>query len=78
MLFRSVVPAGTPRDIINRIYGDTRKVLALPDVRVKLVDQGANELVGSTPEELAKLIRSEIDKYRALVKKADIKVEQQP
>ena len=55
-----------------------RRIWALPDVRVKLVDQGANELVGSTPEELAKLIRSEIDKYRALVKKADIKVEQQP
>ena len=47
-----------------------RNLAARRDVRVKLVDQGANELVGSTPEELAKLIRSEIDKYRALVKKA--------
>ena len=72
-----VAPSGTPKDIINKVYADTRKVLALPDVRFKLVDQGANELVGSTPDELSKLIRSEIEKYRALVKRASIQLDQQ-
>ncbi len=73
-----VAPSGTPKDIINKVYADTRKVLVLPDVRFKLVDQGANELVGSTPDELSKLIRSEIEKYRALVKRANIRLDQQP
>lgn len=66
------VPAGTPREIINRIYEDTRKVLAMPDVRLKLIDQGGNELIGSSPEEFARALRSETAKYAKLIKDANI------
>ena len=62
------VPAGTPREVVNRIYEDTKKVLAMPDVIDKLVAQGGNELIGSSPEELARMLRSEAAKYAKLIK----------
>jgi len=67
-----VLPAGTGKDIINKIQADTVRVLALPDVRRKLIDEGANELVGSSPEQLASLIRSDIEKYRKLIRDAGV------
>jgi tripartite-type tricarboxylate transporter receptor subunit TctC len=70
-----VVPAGTPKDIVSRIHQDVVKVLASPDIRRMLVDEGANELVGSAPEEFAKHIGSEIERYRKLI--ADAGIEKQ-
>lgn len=67
-----VLPAGCGKDIINKIHADTVKVLALPDVRRKLIDEGANELVGSSPEQLASLIRADIEKYRKLIRDAGV------
>jgi tripartite-type tricarboxylate transporter receptor subunit TctC len=70
-----VVPAGTDKTIIAKIQTDVVKALAMPDVRQKLVDEGANELVGSTPEALGRLIRTDIQKYRRLIADAGIKIE---
>ena len=70
-----VVPAGTDKAIIGRIQSDVVKVLAMPDVRHKLVDEGANELVGSTPDALGRLIRTDIQKYRKLYADAGIRIE---
>jgi tripartite-type tricarboxylate transporter receptor subunit TctC len=70
-----VVPAGTDKAVINRIQAEVVKVLALPDVRRKLVDEGANELIGSTPEVLARLIRIDIRKYRKLIADSGIKIQ---
>jgi tripartite-type tricarboxylate transporter receptor subunit TctC len=44
----------------------------MPDVRRALVDEGANEIVGSTPEEFGSHIRSEIERYRKLIAEAGI------
>jgi hypothetical protein len=52
------------------------KVLGLPDVRERLVDQGANELVGSSPDEFGKMIRGDIERYRKLIRDARIVVQQ--
>jgi tripartite-type tricarboxylate transporter receptor subunit TctC len=70
-----VVPAGTDKAIIMKIQADVAKVLALPDVRYKLVDQGANEIVGSTPEELGRRIRTDIVKFRKLIADAGLRIE---
>jgi tripartite-type tricarboxylate transporter receptor subunit TctC len=67
-----VVPAGTPKDIVYRIQQDTAKVLALPDVRRTLVDEGASEVVGSSPEDFGKYIRGQIERYRKLIADAGI------
>jgi tripartite-type tricarboxylate transporter receptor subunit TctC len=71
-----VVPAGTPRTIVEKIHSDVVKVLGLPDVRERLVDQGANELVGSSPDEFGKMIRGDIERYRKLIREARIVVQQ--
>lgn len=70
-----VVPAGVPREIINRIYGDVKKILATPDVHERLVVQGANELVGSTPEDFGRAIRADTERYRKLIRDAGIVVQ---
>ena len=67
-----MVPAGTPREIINRIYEDTKKVLAMPDVRQRLTVQGGNELIGSSPEEFARMLRSETSKYASLIRDTNV------
>jgi tripartite-type tricarboxylate transporter receptor subunit TctC len=70
-----VVPAGTDKSIVNRIQADVVKVLALPDVKRKLVDEGANELIGSTPETLARQIKTDIQRYRKLIADSGIRIE---
>ena len=70
-----VVPAGTDKAIIGKIHADTIKVLALPDVKRKLVDEGANELIGSPPDALARLVHSDIQKYRKLIADSGIKIQ---
>jgi tripartite-type tricarboxylate transporter receptor subunit TctC len=71
-----VVPAGTPKAIVDKVHADVLKILALPEVKERLVDQGANELVGSSPEEFGRMIRAEIERYRKLIADARIVVQQ--
>ena len=68
-------PAGTPRPIVQRLYVETAKALKLPDVIERLGVQGGNELIGSTPEQLAALIKTEIAKYAKITKQANIRAE---
>jgi tripartite-type tricarboxylate transporter receptor subunit TctC len=70
-----VVPAGTDKATIGKIHADTVKVLALPEVRRKLVDEGANELIRSSPDALARLIHTDIQKYRKLIADSGIKIQ---
>lgn len=67
-------PAQLPPAIVDRIQKELAVALRSPDLREKLIGLGA-EPVGSTPGEFAASIRSEIERYRKLVKEAGIKVE---
>ena len=67
-----LAPAGTPRDIVNRLNAEILKALNAPEVRERLVTQGGNEIVVGTPEDLASLIRSDLQKYAKLVRDAKI------
>jgi tripartite-type tricarboxylate transporter receptor subunit TctC len=69
-----VFPAATPRAIVQRVSDETRKVLAMSDVRDRLRDQGY-ETVGSTPEEFAAYIKSELVKWSKVIRGAGIKAE---
>jgi tripartite-type tricarboxylate transporter receptor subunit TctC len=70
--FAFFVPKGTPRPIIDRIQADVRRALAEPEVKAKMAALAA-ESAGSTPEELAALLRSETDKWGQLIREAGIK-----
>ncbi|MPZ44599.1 MAG: tripartite tricarboxylate transporter substrate binding protein [Betaproteobacteria bacterium] len=68
-------PAGTPRPIIQRLYKESAQALKMPDVVERLGTQGGNEIVASTPEEFAQVIREEIAFYARVIKDAKIRVE---
>jgi len=65
-------PAGTPANIVAKINADTRKALADPGVRERLVNLGS-ETMDMSPEEFAKLVRSEMDDYARVLKAANFK-----
>jgi tripartite-type tricarboxylate transporter receptor subunit TctC len=65
-------PARTPATIVRKLHLETVKALALPDLRAKLADLGV-EGIGSSPDELAALIKSEIPKWTKVIKEAGIK-----
>ena len=67
-------PAGTPREIIAKMNSAMLVVLALPDIRERLVHEGS-EPMGSTPAEFGAYIKAEIAKWSAVVKAANLKAD---
>jgi len=61
-----LVPAGTSRDIVNRLNGWIRTVLAMPDVAQTLTNSGAIPVL-STPEEYDQMLRADREKFRKLI-----------
>ena len=72
--FALFAPAGTPAEIVARLNAETIKALAAPDVRDVLAQQGA-ELAAGPPEELTRLIRSDIEKWGQVIRKIGLKPE---
>ncbi len=67
-------PAGTPKDIVNKLSAETVRILKLPDVRERLLAQGA-EPIGSTPEQLASILAADIAKYARVIRESGYKPE---
>lgn len=72
--FAIAVPAGTPRDIIQRLNAEVVKAANAPDVREKLVAQGFI-VKASSPEELARATRDQLERYAKLFKQAGIRAD---
>ena len=72
--YAMLAPAGTPRDIVDRLNREIIAVLKDPDYS-KILFSGAIDPVGSTPEALTELIKSEMAKYAKLVKDAGVRVD---
>lgn len=70
-----LMPAGTPKAIIDKFHADMVKVMVDPFVKGKFADLGV-EAVSSTPEQFGAFIKSEMDRYARLIKEAGIKVNQ--
>ena len=68
------VPARTPQDIVRKIHSDTVVALAEPAVREKL-EQGGIVVIGSTPDELASFLNSEMDRWGRIIKAANIRAQ---
>lgn len=63
-------PKGTPQPIVQRLNAEIIKILKMPDVVAKLTDQLGMDIVGSSPEELAAFMKTEISRWAELVKKS--------
>jgi len=74
IIYGVLAPAGTPADIIARLNAALVKGLNTADTRKRLEADGA-ELMTSTPEDFARLIRSETERWFKIIKAADIKPE---
>jgi tripartite-type tricarboxylate transporter receptor subunit TctC len=64
-------PAGTPPEIVNKLYAEIRKALALPAVKERLNGLGL-DAVGNSPADYRKLVEQQIRDYAEMVKLAGI------
>jgi tripartite-type tricarboxylate transporter receptor subunit TctC len=66
-----LAPRGTPDAVIQRLYTETAKALALPEVRERLT-QAALQPVGNSPREFAAVIRADIERWGKLARELGI------
>jgi tripartite-type tricarboxylate transporter receptor subunit TctC len=69
-----VGPAGLPREVVERLAAELRKVLALPDVKAKFAGAGA-EVQPRGPAAFAAYVRAEAERWQALIARRGIKLE---
>jgi len=67
-----LAPAGTPRELINRLNSEIVKAMSAPDLRDKLLASGI-EPQTNTPEQFAEFIRSEAVRFGKVIRDAGIK-----
>jgi tripartite-type tricarboxylate transporter receptor subunit TctC len=69
-----LVPAGTPRDIINRLNADWIKIEAMADTKEKMRTAGYEPMT-STPEQYGEFIKTEMVRWAKVIKDANVKIE---
>ncbi len=69
-----VAPAGTPRAIIDKLNAELVRNLKSPEVAVHMAADGA-EAIGSSPQELAKALREDFERWARPVKESGAKVD---
>jgi tripartite-type tricarboxylate transporter receptor subunit TctC len=70
--YGAFVPLGTPQPIVARLNAELDKALADPATR-KTLQQTATEPVGGAPEQLARVVQSDSEKYARLIKELNIR-----
>jgi tripartite-type tricarboxylate transporter receptor subunit TctC len=70
-----LAPAGTPKDIVNRMAAETARAVASADIKTRFESIGI-EPVGNTPEEAGKFLDDEIAKWAKVISLAGVKAEQ--
>jgi tripartite-type tricarboxylate transporter receptor subunit TctC len=73
--FGVVAPAGLPRPVAERLTQDLRRIIALPEIRERMVQQGGLEPVGGTAEAFAAMIPREIEHWGRLVRETGARVD---
>ena len=69
-----LAPAGTPKPVVDRLNRDVVKTLESPDIKEKLLAQGAEPMPG-TPEAFASFMQAEMAKWAPVVKQAGVKLD---
>ena len=70
-----LAPAGTPKPIINALNAQIVRILQMPDVSDRFASTQFAEPVGSTPDELQRFMRSEIERWARVIRQANIRAE---
>jgi tripartite-type tricarboxylate transporter receptor subunit TctC len=67
-----LVPAGTPREIIDKLAREIARIVALPDIRERIAALGFIP-VASTPDEFAAQLKADVSKWAKVIRDANIK-----
>jgi tripartite-type tricarboxylate transporter receptor subunit TctC len=70
-----VAPAGTPREVVSKLHGSIKKVLAMPEVREKLAAAGIEPASSDSPEEFIAFVRSQADVRAKVIQAVGIKID---
>lgn len=70
-----LAPAGTPRDIVNRVSDNVLATVAQPDFQATLAKQGTDPMP-MNPDQFAAFLRTEHARYLDIIKRANVKIEQ--
>ena len=71
--FGILAPGATPRPLISKLHSEIARHLAAPELRKRLAAEGA-DVVGSSPEEFARTMRADIEKYLKIIKAANVRI----
>ena len=69
-----LAPAGTPRDIINKLNAEWLKIEAMPDTKERMRGAGYEPMT-STPEQYGEFIKTEIVRWAKVIRDANVKIE---
>ena len=72
--FGVLAPAGTPREILQRLNTEIVKILQSPDVKARFLKQGV-EVQTSTPEQFDKFVKAEVARWAKVIKDAGIRAD---
>ena len=67
-----LAPAGTPKPIIDKLYAGMAKALAMPDVKDAILKQGSKAVSSKSPEDFARYIKAEMEKFHPVIKAAGL------
>jgi tripartite-type tricarboxylate transporter receptor subunit TctC len=68
-------PPGTPTTVGHRIATESKKAMLSPDIASKIEEQLGMNIIGAGPEELARLLKSDVDAIGAVVKRIGLQPE---
>jgi len=72
--FAIVAPPKTPQPIVEKVNADVNEALKQPDIKARLADLSA-EPVGGTPQDTARYMHAEVDRWNRVIKAANVKLE---
>ena len=67
-----LAPAGVPPQILKKLHGGMAKALAMPDVKAAILKQGSKAVSSKSPEDFARYIKSESEKFHPVIKAAGL------
>lgn len=70
-----LVPTGTPSNIVTKLHADLTEIIKLPKIKARMTIELGMEPVGNSPAQFSEIIRTDIAKYRKIVKEAKIKID---
>ena len=73
--FAYFAPAGTPREIVNRLATDIARVQQMPEIRERLASQGIDTDATGTPDAFAAFLKKDFELWDKLIKQQGIRVE---